>query len=43
MLRNPVGRCAEEVYFGASVDGGQTFLPPDGAVHGQAWSGDYAD
>jgi len=48
---NPAGACADDVYFGVSVDGGQTFLPParvatapscgDKALNGQAWAGDY--
>jgi hypothetical protein len=49
--RNPAGGCAADVYFGASLDGGETFLKPeriasapscvDRAVNGPAWSGDY--
>lgn len=48
---NPAGNCAADVYFGASVDGGRTFLPPervarapscaDRILNGQAWAGDY--
>lgn len=49
--RNPAGPCAEDVYFTASVDGGQTFLPPEkvagaascaaAAANGEAFSGHY--
>jgi hypothetical protein len=50
-VANPAGPCADAVYFGASVDGGKSFLPPervssrpscaDPAVNGQARAGDY--
>lgn len=49
--RNSAGPCAEDVYFTASVDGGQTFLPAERvasapscavrALNGAAFSGDY--
>jgi hypothetical protein len=49
--RNPVGPCADDLYFSASVDGGQRFLRPervsraqscaDRAANGGAWPGDY--
>jgi len=49
--RNPAGSCADDVYFTASVDGGQTFLPAEkvagdascaaAAANGEAFSGDY--
>jgi hypothetical protein len=49
--RNPLGPCADDLYFSASVDGGQRFLRPervsraqscaDRAANGGAWPGDY--
>jgi hypothetical protein len=49
--RNPLGPCADDVYFNASVDGGERFLRPervsraqscaDRTVNGGAWPGDY--
>jgi hypothetical protein len=49
--RNPVGRCASDLYFSASVDGGQHYLQPERvsraascanqAANGGAWAGDY--